>query len=59
MHVIKCALKLRHGFGFVIDLTQIFLLSPHRPPSPDQDEGQITFDVEMPSPRDSQVNQHI
>ncbi|XP_056275778.1 BCL2 interacting protein 3 like a [Pseudoliparis swirei] len=28
--------------------------SPHRPPSPDQDEGQITFDVEMPSPRDSQ-----
>lgn len=23
--------------------------SPHRPPSPDQDEGQITFDVEMPS----------
>lgn len=30
-------------------------LSPHRPPSPDQDEGQITFDVEMPSPRSSQV----
>lgn len=28
--------------------------SPHRPPSPDADEGQITFDVEMPSPRDSQ-----
>ncbi|TNN86406.1 BCL2/adenovirus E1B protein-interacting protein 3-like [Liparis tanakae] len=28
--------------------------SPHRPPSPDQDEDQITFDVEMPSPRDSQ-----
>ncbi|KAM3610407.1 uncharacterized protein V6R79_003639 [Siganus canaliculatus] len=28
--------------------------SPHRPPSPDQDEGQITFDVEMPSPRGSQ-----
>ncbi|KAG7243846.1 hypothetical protein INR49_006000 [Caranx melampygus] len=28
--------------------------SPHRPPSPDQDEGQITFDVEMPSPTDIQ-----
>ncbi|AWP06798.1 putative BCL2/adenovirus E1B 19 kDa protein-interacting protein 3-like isoform 2 [Scophthalmus maximus] len=28
--------------------------SPHRPPSPDQDEGQITFDVEMSSQRDSQ-----
>ncbi|XP_071389901.1 BCL2 interacting protein 3 like a [Centroberyx affinis] len=28
--------------------------SPHRPPSPDQDEGQITFDVEMSSTRDSQ-----
>ncbi|XP_041644258.1 BCL2 interacting protein 3 like a [Cheilinus undulatus] len=28
--------------------------SPHRPPSPEQDEGQITFDVEMPSPRGSQ-----
>ncbi|XP_017272659.3 BCL2 interacting protein 3 like a [Kryptolebias marmoratus] len=28
--------------------------SPHRPPSPEQDEGQITFDVEMSSPRDSQ-----
>lgn len=28
--------------------------SPHRPPSPDQDEGQITFDVEMPSSRGSQ-----
>ncbi|XP_068166351.1 BCL2 interacting protein 3 like a [Antennarius striatus] len=27
--------------------------SPHRPPSPDQDEGQITFDVEMPSSRGS------
>ncbi|XP_047448513.1 BCL2 interacting protein 3 like a [Mugil cephalus] len=27
--------------------------SPHRPPSPEQDEGQITFDVEMPSPRAS------
>ncbi|KAK7934212.1 hypothetical protein WMY93_005108 [Mugilogobius chulae] len=24
--------------------------SPHRPPSPDQDEGQIMFDVEMSSP---------
>ncbi|XP_056151420.1 BCL2 interacting protein 3 like a [Lampris incognitus] len=28
--------------------------SPHRPPSPDQDESQITFDVEMSSPRGSQ-----
>ncbi|XP_036383524.1 BCL2 interacting protein 3 like a [Megalops cyprinoides] len=28
--------------------------SPPRPHSPDQDEGQITFDVEMPSRRDSQ-----
>ncbi|KAM4616678.1 BCL2 interacting protein 3 like a [Polymixia lowei] len=28
--------------------------SPHRLPSPDQDEGQITFDVEMSSTRDSQ-----
>ncbi|XP_032367745.1 BCL2/adenovirus E1B 19 kDa protein-interacting protein 3 [Etheostoma spectabile] len=28
--------------------------SPHRPPSPDQDEGQITFDVEMSSLKDSQ-----
>ncbi|KAG7480670.1 hypothetical protein MATL_G00058740 [Megalops atlanticus] len=28
--------------------------SPPRPHSPDQDEGQITFDVEMPSGRDSQ-----
>lgn len=28
--------------------------SPHRPPSPDQDEGQIMFDVDMSSPRDSQ-----
>nr|XP_020446067.1 BCL2/adenovirus E1B 19 kDa protein-interacting protein 3-like [Monopterus albus] len=28
--------------------------SPHRPPSPDHDESQITFDVEMSSPRDSQ-----
>uniref|UniRef100_A0A3Q3WTQ5 Uncharacterized protein n=1 Tax=Mola mola TaxID=94237 RepID=A0A3Q3WTQ5_MOLML len=28
--------------------------SPHRPQSPDQDEGQITFDVEMPSPKGSQ-----
>ncbi|XP_068617150.1 BCL2 interacting protein 3 like a [Brachionichthys hirsutus] len=27
--------------------------SPHRPPSPDPDEGQITFDVEMPSSRGS------
>ncbi|KAI1900861.1 hypothetical protein AGOR_G00054210 [Albula goreensis] len=28
--------------------------SPPRPHSPDQDEGQITFDVEMPSGRESQ-----
>ncbi|RXN08984.1 dihydropyrimidinase-related 2 isoform X1 [Labeo rohita] len=28
--------------------------SPPRPHSPDQDEGQITFDVEMPSERDCQ-----
>ncbi|CAG5922045.1 unnamed protein product [Menidia menidia] len=28
--------------------------SPHRPPSPEQDDGQITFDVEMSSPRGSQ-----
>nr|XP_057927032.1 BCL2 interacting protein 3 like a [Doryrhamphus excisus] len=28
--------------------------SPHRPTSPDQDEGQITFDVDMSSPRGSQ-----
>ncbi|KAM7391563.1 hypothetical protein PAMP_022244 [Pampus punctatissimus] len=28
--------------------------SPQRPPSPDQDEGQITFDVDMSSPRGSQ-----
>ncbi|CAN9513421.1 unnamed protein product [Ophioblennius macclurei] len=28
--------------------------SPHRPPSPEQDEGQITFDVDMSSPRGSQ-----
>ncbi|XP_029999220.1 BCL2 interacting protein 3 like a [Sphaeramia orbicularis] len=28
--------------------------SPHRPPSPDQDEGQIMFDVEMSSLRGSQ-----
>nr|XP_061804083.1 BCL2/adenovirus E1B 19 kDa protein-interacting protein 3-like [Nerophis lumbriciformis] len=28
--------------------------SPHRPQSPDQDEGQITFDVDMSSPRVSQ-----
>ncbi|XP_040898908.1 BCL2 interacting protein 3 like a [Toxotes jaculatrix] len=28
--------------------------SPHRPPSPDQDEGQITFDVDMSSTRGSQ-----
>ncbi|KAM7416193.1 hypothetical protein PAMA_018318 [Pampus argenteus] len=32
--------------------------SPQRPPSPDQDEGQITFDVDMSSPRGSQVK-HI
>lgn len=31
--------------------------SPHRPPSPDQDEGQITFDVEMPSSRGSQSDE--
>ncbi|TRY60526.1 hypothetical protein DNTS_026947 [Danionella cerebrum] len=29
--------------------------SPPRPPSPEQDEGQIMFDVEMPSERDCQV----
>ncbi|KAM4745342.1 BCL2 interacting protein 3 like a [Anableps anableps] len=29
-------------------------VSPHRPPSPGQDDGQITFDVEMSSPRGSQ-----
>ncbi|MED6234160.1 BCL2/adenovirus E1B 19 kDa protein-interacting protein 3-like, partial [Ilyodon furcidens] len=29
-------------------------VSPHRPPSPEQDDGQITFDVEMSSPRGSQ-----
>uniref|UniRef100_A0A8C6V4K0 BCL2 interacting protein 3 like a n=1 Tax=Neogobius melanostomus TaxID=47308 RepID=A0A8C6V4K0_9GOBI len=28
--------------------------SPHRPPSPEQDEGQIMFDVEMSSPADNQ-----
>ncbi|XP_077378742.1 BCL2 interacting protein 3 like a [Festucalex cinctus] len=28
--------------------------SPHRPQSPNQDEGQITFDVDMSSPRGSQ-----
>ncbi|XP_061762746.1 BCL2 interacting protein 3 like a [Nerophis ophidion] len=28
--------------------------SPHRPPSPEQDDGQITFDVDMSSPRGSQ-----
>lgn len=28
--------------------------SPHRPPSPGQDDGQITFDVDMSSPRGSQ-----
>jgi len=28
--------------------------SPHRPPSPDQDEGQIMFDVEMSSAKGSQ-----
>ncbi|KAF3695988.1 BCL2/adenovirus E1B 19 kDa protein-interacting protein 3-like [Channa argus] len=31
--------------------------SPHRPPSPDKDEGQITFDVEMLSPRGSQSDE--
>lgn len=35
--------------------TQVCSLSPRRPQSPDQDEGQITFDVEMCSPRHSQV----
>lgn len=34
---------------------QVCSLSPRRPQSPDQDEGQITFDVEMCSPRHSQV----
>lgn len=28
--------------------------SPHRPPSPEQDEGQIMFDVEMSSPSENQ-----
>ncbi|KAM6954730.1 BCL2 interacting protein 3 like a [Aplochiton taeniatus] len=28
--------------------------SPHRPPSPDQDDGQITFDVDMSSRRESE-----
>ncbi|XP_029017629.1 BCL2 interacting protein 3 like a isoform X1 [Betta splendens] len=31
--------------------------SPHRPPSPEQDEGQITFDVEMSSLRGSQSDE--
>lgn len=31
--------------------------SPHRPPSPEQDEGQITFDVEMSSPTGSQFEE--
>ncbi|XP_071012600.1 BCL2/adenovirus E1B 19 kDa protein-interacting protein 3-like [Oncorhynchus clarkii lewisi] len=31
--------------------------SPHRPPSPDQDDGQITFDVEMSSRRGSQLEE--
>lgn len=33
--------------------------SPHRPPSPEQDEGQIMFDVEMSSPRDSQSDEDV
>lgn len=33
--------------------------SPHRPPSPEQDEGQIMFDVEMLSPSDSQSDEDI
>ncbi|CAL8347254.1 unnamed protein product [Lota lota] len=33
--------------------------SPHRPPSPDQDEGQITFDVEMSSTRGSQSEEEV
>ncbi|KAM9858925.1 BCL2 interacting protein 3 like a [Aulostomus maculatus] len=33
--------------------------SPHRPPSPDQDEGQITFDVDMSSPRGSQSEDDV
>lgn len=39
----------------LILFTQVCSLSPRRPQSPDQDEGQITFDVEMCSPRHSQV----
>ncbi|XP_028270899.1 BCL2 interacting protein 3 like a [Parambassis ranga] len=31
--------------------------SPHRPPSPGQEEGQIMFDVEMSSPRGSQSDE--
>ncbi|KAM6931332.1 BCL2 interacting protein 3 like a [Xenentodon cancila] len=33
--------------------------SPQRPQSPEQDDGQITFDVEMSSPRDSQSEEEI
>ncbi|XP_072289263.1 BCL2 interacting protein 3 like a [Eucyclogobius newberryi] len=33
--------------------------SPHRPPSPEQDEGQITFDVEMSSPEDCQSEEDV
>lgn len=33
--------------------------SPHRPPSPEQDEGQIMFDVEMSSPADDQCEDDV
>lgn len=33
--------------------------SPHRPPSPEQDEGQIMFDVEMTSPADNQFEEDV
>lgn len=52
-----CSLLFKAQALFIVSsyLFQHFNLSPPRPPSPDQDEGQITFDVEMPSPRGSQV----
>lgn len=33
--------------------------SPHRPQSPEEDEGQITFDVEMSSPADNQSEDDV
>lgn len=33
--------------------------SPHRPPSPEQDEGQIMFDVEMTSPADNEFAEDV